>query len=74
MTHQTSDNFDFVTAQVTQDIKDFSNPKTIKLLPWTGLLRESGQPSDYSPRESISMTPLYRATMRTRTAIMTCHT
>ena len=27
MTHQTSDNFDFVTAQVTQDIKDFSNPK-----------------------------------------------
>ena len=27
MTHQTSDNFDFVTANVAQDIKDFSNPK-----------------------------------------------
>ena len=28
MNHQTSNNFDFVTAQVAQDIKDFSNPKT----------------------------------------------
>ena len=27
MTHQTSDNFDFVTENVAQDIKDFSNPK-----------------------------------------------
>ena len=28
MNHQTSNNFDFVTAKVAQDIENFSNPKT----------------------------------------------
>ena len=27
MSHQTSDKFDFVTENVTQNLKDFSNPK-----------------------------------------------
>ena len=54
--------------------KECSGQWSMKPPPWTGLSKESGQPSDYSLKESISMTLLYKATMRTEMEFMMCHT